>query len=417
MSASDHVAALARRAATCLAKNRHRLPRSIDRSIDAVGKNPDGRLSRLASRLLGGKSAAQIPLATSVPDAPTRVYVGPTNYAGQGFRWARALEESDIRIGARNMAVSLPGGFEFDADTVVPFAVYNTSAAWQRAEQEAVERFTHVLIEAERPLFGSLLGRDVEREVESLALHGVSCAFLCHGTDIRSPRAHLGRDRWSPFGDDPRATKVLQAGADENLALVRRAGLPVFVSTPDLISDVPWAQWCPVVVDGDQWSSGRDLLSSPVPIVVHAPSMGAIKGTHLVEPTLKRLHKAGMIDYRRIIGASASQMPTLIGEADIVLDQFRLGSYGVAACEAMAAGRVVVGHVLPEVRQTVRTLTGVDLAVVEADPDTLEAVLVELLAAPSRMRAVAAAGEQFVREVHSGAVSAAILREHWLSRG
>ncbi len=41
----------------------------------------------------------------------------------------------------------------------------------------------------------------------------------------------------------------------------------------------------------------------------------------------------------------ADAMPEVYGGADIVLDQFPLGTYGVAACEALVAGRLVVSHV------------------------------------------------------------------------
>ncbi|MFP3786388.1 hypothetical protein, partial [Burkholderia sp. SIMBA_024] len=99
-------------------------------------------------------------------------------------------ERAQSDVGARNMAVDIPGGFAFPADTTVPIAVNSASAEWQRAEWEAVQAFTHVLIEAERPIFGGLFGRRVLAEVEALEKAGLSVAFLSHGTDIRSPRAH-----------------------------------------------------------------------------------------------------------------------------------------------------------------------------------------------------------------------------------
>ncbi len=109
-------------------------------------------------------------------------------------------------------------------------------------------------------------------------------------------------------------------------------------------------------------------------------------------------------------------MPARIGQADIVLDQFRVGSYGAAACEAMAAGRVVVGHVLPEVRVTIRERTGLELPIVEATPRTLVEVVAGLLEDRERARSIGALGRAFVEQVHSGAASALALREHWIDR-
>lgn len=395
-------------------RQRHRLPRFVNRAIDDVAKNPDGFLSRVASLVLGGSRASAAPPPTTVPATAVRVYVGPTNYAGQGYLWARALEASSPELGARNMAVELPGGFAFAADSTVPVAVYNSSSRWQRAELEAVSAFTHVLFEAERPLFGRLLGRDVAAEIAELQQRGLSCAFLSHGTDIRSPRAHADLTPWSPFADDPEQSKALQKDADANLALIERLTLPTFVSTPDLLLDLPAATWCPVVVDVPAWRSGRTVLSGPVPIVAHMPSMGSVKGTHLIEPAMRRLHDEGIIDYRAITGIAASDMPALVAEADIVLDQFRVGSYGVAACEAMAAGRAVVGHIPEPIRALVLERTGLALPVIEADPDSLESVIRSLVDAPERARTAVVDGTRFVTSVHSGAASATALRSGWI---
>ena len=88
-----------------------------------------------------------------------------------------------------------------------------------------------------------------------------------------------------------------------------------------------------------------------------------------------KLHDEGLIDYRPSRGVAASEMPRLISGADVLLDQFRIGSYGVAAVEAMFAGRVVVGHVSHKVRKIIREETGSQVPIVEATPETLETVL------------------------------------------
>jgi hypothetical protein len=399
-----------------LVRNRSELPRFVNRLIDDVAKNPDGFAGRLASLILGGSSRSQIPPATAAPTTPTRVYIGPTNYSGQGYLWARALEASSDGIGARNMAVELPGGFSFAANSLVPIAVYNSSAVWQRAELEAVSGFTHVLFEAERPLFGRLFRRDVAAENAELLNRGLSTAFLCHGTDIRSPRRSMELTPWSPFADDPEIAAGFQKDADRNIAMLEQANRPVFVSTPDLLLDVPTAHWCPIVVDAEIWRGGRSLLSRRLPVVAHIPSMGLAKGTHLIDGTLTELHDAGLIEYRRESGVASARMPELVGDADIVLDQFRVGSYGVAACEAMAAGRVVVGHVLPQVRQHVFNATGLKLPIVEATPDTIAEALRSVLSDEGSFRHYGEEGARFVDEVHSGARSAATLSKEWISR-
>src|SRR5690606_26671255 len=96
-------------------------------------------------------------------------------------------------------------------------------------------------------------------------------------------------------------------------------------------------------------------------------------------------------------------------DADVVLDQFRIGNYGVAACEAMAAGRLVVSHVTAQVRDHVRASSGKGRPVVEATPDTIEAVLRDVVARREHFRAEAARGPGSVADLPDGATAARVL--------
>jgi glycosyltransferase involved in cell wall biosynthesis len=98
-----------------------------------------------------------------------------------------------------------------------------------------------------------------------------------------------------------------------------------------------------------------------------------------------------------------------------VLDSFRTGNYGVAACEGLAAGRIVVAHISEEVRRRTRELTGEELPIVEATPESLAEVLLGIVEDPTRALGIAAAGPEFVRRFHGGSRSGAVLAE-WLDQ-
>ncbi|WP_136706710.1 glycosyltransferase family 4 protein [Agromyces sp. H66] len=415
MGILNRVASLPRGVVDRMLRDRTRLPSWLNRLIDHVADHPDGLLGRIAARSLGSFRPDDVPAPTAAPETATRVYIGPTNYAAQGWLWARALDRAPGDVGARNMAVDVPGGFSFPADTEVPVPVYTRSREWQEAELAAVSRFTHVLFEAERALFGRLFSRDIAEEERILRTRGLSTAFMCHGSDIRLPSAHLAFTPWSPFADAGTYTDKLERDARRNRAVLDSAARPTFVSTPDLLVDVPYAAWCPVVVDLERWREPELTGTRSRPIVVHVPSKSHIKGTHLIEPAMRALHEDGVIEFRSISGIPSAQMPEIYRNADLVLDQFRLGSYGVAACEAMAAGRVVLGHVVDQVRDTVRRETGHDLPIVEATPDTIGDVVAGLVDDRDRMRAAAASGVAFVGEVHDGRTSARVLLEDWIT--
>ena len=149
---------------------------------------------------------------------------------------------------------------------------------------------------------------------------------------------------------------------------------------------------------------------------MHAASAPLQKGSHYIEPALEPLLRNGTVDFRLVTGTAASEMPAVFAGADIVIDQFRAGSYGVAACEAMAAGRVVIGHVLPFVREHVEAEFGMPLPIVEATPETVRETVQRLAADRAAAQAIAAAGVAYVEAVHSGPASARALMENWIAR-
>ncbi len=348
-----------------------------------------------------------------MPDPPTggvRLLVGPANFAGQGWAWSRAAQRHLPGVAARCLVARDGDGFGFPADQVVPAAVYR-SAAWAHAQEPYVlDHFSHVLGEAGRPVLGLVHGTDCAAENRVLAQAGVQVALVAHGSDVRLPSRHAGQNPFSPFADlDRDQLDRLQERAERLGRVFAEHPGPTFVSTPDLLDDVPTARWLPVVVEMDRWAGPVEPLQRARPIVVHAPSDPRFKGTGLVEPVLSRLAERGLITYRRLGGVPHADLPRLFAEADIVLDQVALGIYSVVACEAMAAGRVVLAHVSDTVRDRVRRDAGEAVPILQADPDSLERVLEGVCAERDRAREQARAGVDFVRRVHDGALSARVL--------
>ncbi|MEV7631311.1 hypothetical protein AB0N64_02760 [Microbacterium sp. NPDC089318] len=375
----------------------------------ALGLLPD-RLSlplRPAERRF---DLAEVPAPIEAPEGDVRLLVAPANFAGQGHLWARAAERLE-GVGAMNMQVASEDGFGFAADYEVPRAVFDSSGSWARRQRRAVgSDFTHVLVEAERSMFGLALQGFVEREIAWLRDRGVRTGMVSHGTDLRSPHRHAEIDRWSPFRDaDPEWVNGLERRAARNRAIFERSGLPAFVATPELLEDWPAAQWLPNVVDPDRWENQEAVLTTDRPVVLHAPTNPAVKGTALIEPALEKLTSEGIIDYQRILRIPSAEMPGRFAAADIVLDQFALGIYSTTSIEAMAAGRLVFAHLHSQVRDHIVAVTGLEPPIVEATPDSLEDLLRDVRERPEYYRSIARRGPAYVRSVHDGALSARVL--------
>ncbi|WP_164233515.1 glycosyltransferase [Microbacterium hydrocarbonoxydans] len=380
--------------------------RNAGRLLSAL---PEGVQMRV-NKAKYGFEPSDVPAAVRVPEGEKRLYIAPVNFAGQGYRWARAAEMLP-GVGAVSMQYRNPvGDFGFPADYALPTAIFLRSRRWQRAQFDAVSQgFTHVLIEAVRPIFGGLFDGDLRREVRALRDAGVTVGLIAHGTDVRVPGEHRADNPFSPFhGDEWDQTPILERSARERRDLAHELALPTFYSTATLARHLPPATWLPVVIDPEPWVQGVPALSRRIPVVVHAPSSGIVKGTASVRAAAERLADEGLIEYREAHSVPAHEMPELYRSADIVVDALRMGNYGVAAVEAMAAGRVVVTYLTDLARREAEEASAVPPCVV-ADPTTVEQVLRDICAHPDRYRPLAAQGPEFARRVHDGRRSALAL--------
>lgn len=373
-------------------------------SVDLVEENLWAKQAAVIERVYAGLATPGTPTGQIVPSDPA-VLIGRTNTAGQASAWARSLRCHGVS--ATSMQVMAENaGFAFDADISVRLDDWQRFNYRLRAFVDLVPRHSHALIEYGIPMFDTSI--NPLGDVDSLARSGLQVALVFHGSDVRRPARHMAKEPWSPFSDPhngPLVAKLHRRTSRLHAALAGFDG-PMFVSTPDLLDDVAWAEWLPVVVDTDRFvPDARDLASRDRPVVLHVPSRGAMKGTGFIVPILQSLHGERVIEYRQIDGVPHSMMASLVRSADIVVDQLLLNGIGVAAAEAMASGRVVVAHLDDEIasRYPVRP------PVVDATPDTLEQVLRGLAADGHRRAELGRLGREFALAVHDGRLSAKVL--------
>jgi glycosyltransferase involved in cell wall biosynthesis len=138
------------------------------------------------------------------------------------------------------------------------------------------------------------------------------------------------------------------------------------------------------------------------PVVLHAPSSRARKGTDAVVAACERLglrlelvegvdHRAAFERYR---------------DADIVVDQLQAGWYGVFAIETMALGKPVITFLHDDAVRLTEEAFGVKVPIVPATRETLPDVLGGLAASPDERRRLGAAGRAYVERVHDVAAVA-----------
>ena len=285
-----------------------------------------------------------------------------------------------------------------------------------RLDAEVVATRTHVLLESGITLGGdSITPLAVAEQVARFEKSGLVVGMLLHGSEVRDPDRHLQlHPTTSLFATaDPGFVDTLRGRVRTTAALVEWLGVPTFVSTLDLLDYVPDATWLPVTVDVDALASSAPVLERARPVVLHAPSNSALKGSAVIDPVLARLDDEGAIRYLRASNLAHDELLAAIASADIVVDQLGLGLYGVLACEAMGSGRLVVAEVGDRIRAR---MAPTPVPILEITASSFENVLRSALADPSAGRALASAGPAFVREFHDGRAAAAAL-EGFLGQG
>ncbi|MFD8466798.1 glycosyltransferase [Streptomyces cyaneofuscatus] len=360
----------------------------------------------------GLNSPVKVPREGSEPawrklgPTPVKLGLGPANYAGQGAAFAQAVTRANPDVSAEVVMNQLPQSFDYPADVYIDATGLATLDVQLGQVKRIIGRYTHVLVDAFQPLFGHLNGNSIEGDLAALRKARIKVALLAHGSEIRDPDRHLERHEFSLFRDAPEGIAAkLRTKARNNRKIAERSGLPLFVTTPDLLEDLPTARWAPLVVDVASWADDRPVMERKRPIVLHAPSKRWTKGTDRIMPALTELHDKGVIDFRLAEGIPWSEMRELVRSADLVLDQFTTGSYGTFAVEAMAAGKPVVGYI----SETVRTATQGRLPIVNATPDTLRDVLGTLLADREGAAAIGRASVEFAHTYHDGTWTAQVL--------
>jgi glycosyltransferase involved in cell wall biosynthesis len=178
------------------------------------------------------------------------------------------------------------------------------------------------------------------------------------------------------------------------LAYGRRAGAQI-VGSFDALRWVPDAEMIPPGLDLHPFTavppSDRER-----PIVVHAPSNRARKGTEFVVAACARLP----VELDIVEGVPHEEARERYARADIVVDQLNAGWHGVFALEAMALGKPVLTYLKPDVVAKAEAYYGSRLPIVSTSKETLADDLRPLVESPAWRREIGVASRAYVEKVH-----------------
>ena len=209
-------------------------------------------------------------------------------------------------------------------------------------------------------------------------------------------------------------TAESDAAKRRRIAMVDQSANGIFALNPDLLHVLPrQAKFLPYAnVDIRALTPVQRGSSNAPPVLLHAPSHAAVKGTDLVMRAVDALRAEGLrFEFALVQGKTRAEALALYRRADLCIDQLFAGWYGGLAVEMMALGVPVLSYLRESDLAGLPLRMRAELPVIHADPETLTGVLREWLTGPrERLRQLGVRSRAFVERWHDPAVVAAQLR-------
>lgn len=245
-----------------------------------------------------------------------------------------------------------------------------------------------------------------------LRLLGKTVIFHFRGSEVRIATQFAAANPYHYVDDDPYgfATAFPEAIQRRIVGFVCAIANGIFVTDPELLTYVPEAEIVPRAIDLTEWAPIGVPTNGERPIVVHAPTRPGIKGTEFILDAVERLRREGLdFDFVQATGMRHEEAKALYERADIIVDQLRIGWYGVLAVEGMALAKPVISYVRADLVDELPTPRPLAMA----DPTTITDVLRNLLQDRGKRQELGRYAREYVEKVHDADVVSGFLEARY----
>jgi len=168
----------------------------------------------------------------------------------------------------------------------------------------------------------------------------------------------------------------------------------VFVSTPDLLEFVPGAIWLPNPIFVEKYKPHYTIET----VVAHAPSDRELKGTQHILDVFDSVKKAVPTTTLDLVeGVSYQEALERYRKSTVMIDQLKIGWYGMVALECMAMGVPVMCYI----REDLKKYLGDEMPLYPTTPETLEDDLLLLLNDTDLQNELSMRGKEYVSTIHN----------------
>jgi glycosyltransferase involved in cell wall biosynthesis len=245
------------------------------------------------------------------------------------------------------------------------------------------------------------------RDLPLLKAMGKGVVVTFQGSDARQGDVCRAQFKISPAveAEASHFSPALDRRKRQRIRRFARYADRIYALNPDLLHVLPpQAEFLPYShIDLRTWVPPQRVRpAGETPIVVHAPSHRAVKGTQHVLDAVAQLEREGVrVELTLVEGMPLDEARQIYERADLVVDQLLCGWYGGLAVEAMALGKPVVCYIREEDLKFVPDGMRQELPIIAATPETICSVLREWLTTRrSELAEVGSRGRAYVEKWH-----------------
>lgn len=327
-----------------------------------------------------------------------KVLIGPLNVASQPFYLARALRERGVDATCLTYGEHA-FGYETDWVRAIPRAPDERARMFTDTVKETLEADFDIYHLFQKSLFFSYPSSNFDKmhgfDVPLLKARGRRVAYRFTGWEVFDRQLELDKNPYSAYhhGWEGGFNDELK---HEYLDFLREYVDDFMVTDPLMQEHCPEAKIVPRVLpmaDFDEVGIER----TDKPLIVHAPSNTAYKGSKFVLEALEKLRQEGVqFELKLLDRAPFAEALEWYKRADIVIDQMLIGWYGVLAMECMALGKPVAAYMRPDVADAPGKIP-----VWNMNLDTITDRLRTLIQDTDLRMSLAARSRSYVEETHS----------------
>jgi len=236
--------------------------------------------------------------------------------------------------------------------------------------------------------------------LDLLLLRAAGKTVVVHyrGSEVREASKFKEFSPYNYVAENPSGifSKFREPSLSQRVDFVRSVANVVLVPDEELASYVPGSRIVRRAIDLDDFAPVPHSETTR-PLVIHAPSRRVVKGTDSILEAVQQLRDEGLeFDFELIENLPHSEAKALYSRADVVIDQVRIGWFGVLALEGMALQKCVLAYV----RDDLLHHLGEAPPLVPTNPVQLADDLRAVIESQELRREVAERGRRYIEEHH-----------------